>query len=393
MSLSLQPLPEAIVGSIDRFVRDGGASAAAIVVLRGSGAGFGHAVGSTRSLRRDPSGALCADPGVPVDLQTAFDLASLTKPLATSTMLAAAVAAGDLGLDDRLDRWLPEIAPAMAERTVRMVLGHGSGWPAWRDFAAMVDDRSDADARAQVRAAVLATPPEAESGAAAVYSDLGFLALGWILEAASRRPLDAAFVGPDAAVVAGALHFRPIEATGAAASPAVDPVVATEVWSRRCPDGRALCGVVHDDNAAALGGVAGHAGLFGSAFAVAEAGRGWLRAVGHGRDFVAADGRVVPAAMARAWVGEAAAPATTWRLGWDTPSRPTSTAGRLASDRAFGHLGFVGTSLWIDPERDALVALLTNRVHPSRDDTAAIRALRPAVHDAVWAAIDAQVLD
>lgn len=390
MSLALRPLPDAIVATIDRFVRDGGASAAAVVVLRGSGAGFGHAAGSTRTLRRDPSGALRADPGAPIDLHTAFDLASLTKPLAASTLLAAAVTAGDLGLDDRLDRWLPEIAPAMADRTVRMLLGHGSGWPAWRDFAAIVDDRCDAEARARVRAAVLATPPEAEAGAAAVYSDLGFLALGWTLEAALRRPLAAAFAGSAAP---GALHYRPIDAARAPVATAADPVVATEVWSRRCPDGRALCGVVHDDNAAALGGVAGHAGLFGSALAVAEAGRGWLLAVGHGRDFVAPDGRLVPAALARAWVGEAAAPATTWRLGWDTPSRPTSTAGRLASERAFGHLGFVGTSLWIDPERDALVVLLTNRVHPSREEIAAIRALRPAIHDAVWAAIDAQVLD
>lgn len=390
MNQPLRPLPAAIADRIDRFVRDGGASAAAVVVLRGSGVVFGHAVGTTRSLRRDPSGALCADPGVAIDLHTAFDLASLTKPLATSTLLAAAVAAGDLRLDDPLGRWLPDVAPVMADRTLRALLGHGSGWPAWRDFAAMVGDRCDAEARARMRAAVLATPPEAAAGAAAVYTDLGFLALGWAWEAACGRRLDAPFAPSD---VAGALHFRPSAASDAAAAAPADPVVATEVWSRRCPDGRALCGVVHDDNAAALGGVAGHAGLFGSAVAVAEAGRGWLQAVGHGRDFVAPDGRQVPAALARGWVQAAAAPGTTWRSGWDTPSRPTSTAGRLASERAFGHLGFVGTSLWIDPERDALVVLLTNRVHPSRDETAAIRALRPAVHDAVWAAIDAQALD
>lgn len=382
------PLPAQISGLLDAFVADGGASAAGACVVRGDGRAFAHVVGRTRAVCADGAGGYRADPGRGVDLDTPFDLASLSKPLGTTNLLAACVAEGRLNLDDPVGRWLPDAPAPVAHWPLRLLLGHASGWPAWLDFAADVGDRDDAAAAAGLRAAVLATPAEAPPGERAVYSDLGFLTLGWVLEAATGLPLDAAHRTrfADRGLLRGLRYGGP----GTPGEGAADPCVATEVWPRRSVGGRALCGVVHDDNAAVLRGIAGHAGLFGSVRAVAGAAAHWLAAVGHGVD--AHDG-ALPATLARAWVNTAAAPETTWRLGWDTPSRPTSTAGSRASGRAFGHLGFVGTSVWVDPERDAAVVLLTNRVHPTREATAAIRALRPALHDAIWHAIDAQTLD
>ena len=205
------------------------------------------------------------------------------------------------------------------------------------------------------------------------------MTLGFLLEAQLRRPLDlAAFELLSALPVSTPPTYR---RTPVGLTPRDGDAVATEIWPRRCLDGWPLQGVVHDDNAAALQGIAGHAGLFASVRGVAAWAREWLRAV-CARE-VALGGALLPE-VADLLRGTSAAPDTTWRLGFDTPSRPHSNAGTLCSDATFGHLGFVGTSVFFDPARRAAVVLLTNRVHPSRDATAAIRALRPAVHDAVW---------
>ena len=162
----------------------------------------------------------------------------------------------------------------------------------------------------------------------------------------------------------------------------VAPITAVIAPTERCPwRKRVLCGEVHDDNAYAMGGVAGHAGLFGSAADV----HGLvvrLRACWRGED------DFLPRELLRElWTRDPSVAGSTWALGWDTPSPEGSSAGRRVSANAVGHLGFTGTSLWVDLERDAHVILLTNRVHPRRDNER-IREVRPRVHDAAWEALD-----
>jgi CubicO group peptidase (beta-lactamase class C family) len=137
-----------------------------------------------------------------------------------------------------------------------------------------------------------------------------------------------------------------------------------------------LCGEVHDENAAALGGVAGHAGLFGSAAAVLAVSRAWLGAY-HCRP------SLLDPALVRRFTGrQEDVPGSTWALGWDTPSAPSSS-GQCLSPQSFGHLGYTGTSMWIDPACDLEIVLLSNRVHPTRQNDK-IRAFRPAIHDLAY---------
>ncbi len=370
-----------------RAVRDavaaGMGSAAALAAVGSDGPWSAMAVGRTSRVATEPNargGAAIPWPGTPVDLDTPFDLASLTKPMATSTLLALAVARGHLSLDDPLSRWLADArGTALAGLPLRQFLGHASGLPAWHDFFADTVDAATPKARGErVRRAVLATPLDAPPGSRAVYSDLGFLLLGWVLEAQAGAPLDQLFANQVARPLGLSAHFvRPGQRWST-------PVVRTEVWAPRCRDGRPLAGVVHDDNCAALSGVAGHAGLFGSLRDVATWARVWLRAArGQANDLD------LPPEQVREWVTTAVAPDTTWRLGFDTPSRPASSAGQCAPDDAFGHLGFTGTSVWMSAQANLAIVLLSNRVHPSRDAVAAIRALRPTVGDALWPRLDA----
>jgi serine-type D-Ala-D-Ala carboxypeptidase len=217
-----------------------------------------------------------------------------------------------------------------------------------------------------------------------VYSDLGFIALGAVIEAAAGAPLDLLFD----ARVAG-----PLALADTFFLPARDPALAAR---RRAAHGFAaarrvegagqgvLCGEVDDDNARAMGGVAGHAGLFGSARDVARLGQAWLEAV-HGRSrWLGAD------TAARFVARDAATPGSERALGWDTPSRDGSALGaRLGRGPrgAVGHLGFTGTSLWLDLDHEVVCALLTNHVHPDGADRARMRAFRASFHDAIAEAL------
>jgi CubicO group peptidase (beta-lactamase class C family) len=300
-----------------------------------------------------------------------FDLASLTKVLATASVAALAVERGALDLDAPAARWLPALDGDKAGITVRHLLAHASGMAAWRPLHARARGRDG------VVAAVAAEPLEAAPGARAVYSDLGFIALGAVLEAAGA-PLDLLFdervAGP---LGLGDTFFLP----------ARDPALAARrrathrfAAARRTEERGAVCGEVDDDNAWAMGGVAGHAGLFGSARDVAHLGQAWLDAV-HGRS------RWLGAATAARFVArDAATPSSERALGWDTPSREGSSLGtRLGRGPrgAVGHLGFTGTSLWVDLDDEVVCALLTNHVHPDGADKAKMRAFRARFHDAV----------
>ncbi len=264
-----------------------------------------------------------------------FDLASLTKPLATTEIAMRALAAGTLELDG-FHPFLPRGV------RIRDLLQHASGWPAHRDFAATVPSAA-ADRRSDIVRAALATPVEAPPGWIHVYSDVGFLALGAVLEAVLGARVDALFAQawPDHPFAWGHPGSEPTDG----------------------PRG----GPVNDGNARAMGGIAPHAGLFGTAPAVARACARWL------------SGEVPGAAAAFTTRGPGS-----HALGWDTANPDgTSTAGAAPPSDAVGHLGYTGTSCWMSPSRGRIAVLLTNRVATSLDP-APIRGLRRAFHQLAW---------
>lgn len=357
-------LDRAIDDVLAAAIAAGVCSAAAVAVGAPGRSGRWHQ-GTTRAV---------PDRGAPIVPATRFDLASLTKPIATATVVQDLIARGRLALDAVAARWLPGLDPAI---TVGHLLGHASGLPAHVKLYERLwagERVGDLDARASLVAMAVATPLERGPGGAAVYSDLGYIALAAVAERAGDAPFEA--------LVAEALAPLELSATGFVdlRTPGPRPdAPATEL----CPRRGLVVGEVHDENAHAGGGVAGHAGLFAPLDDVAR----FAAALARGpRDGV---GRITAAQLAHAFTA-AAAPATSWRLGWDTPS--TTPGVSHAGDawprtHAVGHLGFTGTSVWLDWARGRYAVLLTNRVHPSRDrpEAARIKELRRAVGDLAWA--------
>lgn len=340
---------------LTRAVLDAGLAArafpaAAVEVGRASGPVWQHAAGR---LRYEPDAPSCA-------LETVFDLASLTKVIATASMAMRLCEAGALDLDAPVGRYLPEWTDeAHGLIRVRHLLDHSSGLPAHERLWERA--RSREDYQSEIHAVALDRP----AGASAVYSDLGFIILGFILEDLGRAPIDHQMREFAMAIGAPALGYLPSAAWRTRIAP-------TEFDSWR---DRLLIGEVHDENAAALGGVAGHAGLFGTAGDVGAFARDVLRT------FAGSTHALGRSATMRTFAARSQVPGSSRALGWDT-MLPTSSCGRRLSASAIGHTGFTGTSLWIDPEQDLYVVCLTNRVYPSRSNDG-IRAVRPRLHDAV----------
>ena len=323
--------------------------------------------------------------GPPVQPATLYDLASLTKPLATVTSLVLLMQQGRCQLDDRVTHHLPECAGSQIEgATIWHLLTHSSGLPGWRGFYERLSpdgtvprSRAERDrAKQSVLALIAAEAPVYERGTRSLYSDLGFMLLGIIVERCSGRSLAELFwerirgpLGdPRAEFVLAERVHEFVER-----SRDMGGVAATEVDQWR---GRMLCGEVHDQNAGALGGEAGHAGLFGTAEAVLAVTGEWIHAY-HGRKAIL-DQAIVHEFTRR----QMDQTTSSWALGWDTPSG-RSSAGRHFHPESFGHLGYTGTSIWVDPVAELEVVLLSNRVHPtSKND--AIREFRPLVHDLVY---------
>lgn len=311
------------------------------------------------------------DLGPAIDERTPFDLASLTKPMATVACAMALAGDGRLDLAAPVRRWLPDAATA---GTVRDLLGHAAGCAAHVELFRRLRAERPAEPHARLVALAAAEPCDSP-GVAAVYSDLGFITLGAVVERAAGAPLDDAF---------RALVAEPLELGAGFPGTAPAPgAVATELDERGL-----VCGLVHDENAYYGGGVFGHAGLFATiddvarfAAAIVAAAAGTPR------------GRLRPDIVAR-FFSEAPVPGGAWRLGWDTPSPvPGVSQAGDAWPRAgaVGHTGFTGTSLWLDLPHRRWVALLANRVHPTRfaGTAEAMKALRRAVNDAVIAALGA----
>lgn len=321
-------------------------------------------IGSGRAIDfRCATGALTYDASAPAcTTDTVFDLASLTKVIATTT-LAMRLAERDPGwCDTPIAALEPRWRGAdRATVTVRHLLDHSSGLPPH------VKLFERAHGRDEFLEHIVTTPLAYAPGSESRYSDLGFILLGLLIEARFGTTLDSAFA-PIAARVSGPLLFTP---------PAV--MAATIAPTERDPwRGRTLQGDVHDENAAALGGVAGHAGLFGTARAVGSFAQTVLQSFD-------TDTWLARRETVRKFAERSTVPGSSRALGWDT-MLPTSSCGTLMSARAIGHTGFTGTSLWLDPENDVYVVLLTNRVHPSRDGDG-IQPLRRAVSDAAMLAL------
>lgn len=319
----------------------------------------------------------------PATVDTVYDLASLTKALVTSLLVMKGVEQGVLGLDQKLGDFVTKLADR-PQVTVRLALAHAAGFAAHRRFY----EKAPATRASIVERAAeepLAYPP----GSRSLYSDLGFILLGEVVERALGGRLDQ---------LAERLLFRPqiptsnrpsaldlgfvdLEAGGGSPSFRGHPVAPTE----RCPvRGRMVVGEVHDLNAHAMGGIAGHAGLFGSVTDVLNLALA-LCEVFHGDR----SGPVEPGVLRQFWQ-PAGIPGSTWRLGWDGPAEHGSLAGSLISRRAVGHLSFTGCSLWIDPEQSTCVIVLCNRIHPDVRDDPRFRALRPALCDAALRAVGYQ---
>jgi CubicO group peptidase (beta-lactamase class C family) len=321
---------------------------------------------------------------IPMQRETIFDLASLTKPIATTTATLLLVHEGRGDLDDPVAKHLPAFGERGKDRvTLRHLLTHSSGLKPWRPFyeALLERERKRGErllgtpaARETILERICRSSLVHEPGEAAVYGDLDFIVLGALIEKVSGRTLDAfceeRFLYP---LALQETRFLPV---GEQAPPLSEPLRRRIAATENCPwRGRILWGEVHDSNAFAMGGVAGHAGLFGSAddvlrFAVALL-DGW-----HGRS------EAFPTELLRTFFTRQDCPqGSDWALGWDTPTPGSSSSGRFFSPRSVGHLGFTGTSVWIDLEREAVVVMLTNRVHlvakrsPFR--------LRAAVHDLI----------
>ena len=338
---------------IDQGIREQVTPGASLAVTHGgklvAWQGFGRFTyeGSSPAVRRD----------------TVFDLASVTKAIATTTIAMLLCERGVLDLNAKVREFLREFHDAgKRDVTVAMLLSHSSGIPAYEKLFTRCRNRQELVGAAA--AAPLAYPP----GTRSEYSDLGFILLGEILARLAGEELDG---------IAAKDVFAPLGMQTAAYCPVQEsraeiPPTQEDRELRH----RVVQGEVNDENASVMGGVAGHAGLFANAHDLALFAECLLR-----------DGApILKSETVRLFTARRKSPVgTSFALGWDTPSQPSQSGSKLSSN-AFGHLGFTGTSIWIDPEKRLSITLLTNRTWPDRQSQA-IKQLRPAVHDAIVEAL------
>jgi CubicO group peptidase (beta-lactamase class C family) len=305
-----------------------------------------------------------SDDSAPVTVDTMFDLASLTKVIATTPIVMRMVAERRLLLNAPVAFYAGDWRGADRDRvTVADLLEHCAGFMAWSDVYRR------AESRREFAHEIATMPLEYAPRSRSIYSDLGFILLGLIAEQVAGQSLADLFSD---GIGDRDLAYTPAKAERPRTAPTEDD---------RTLRGRLLIGEVHDENAWRLGGVAGHAGLFGTAPAVGRFARVVMTTL--------RETTVLGAPwMLRRFLRQSAVPGSSRALGWDR-MRPTSSCGRRFTPTAFGHTGFTGTSLWIDPVFDLYVVLLTNRVHPNRptDPHDGLARLRPRVHEAIVEAL------
>ena len=309
----------------------------------------------------------------PVRRDTIFDLASLTKPLATTLAVMRQVDKGRLDLDEPLADLLPNELPEDKKGlTPRLLLCHCSGLADWAPFYLDLDRYRPEERKKVLRDWVMESPLVYPPGKGCLYSDLGFMVLEWVIEAAIRTPmhmfLSRSFYRPlslERTILGGIMVSKRFAKAQFAAS-------------ENCPwRKKILRGEVQDENAFAMGGYSGHAGLFGTAgdvYGLADMLRAHFR--GERQDYFK------PQTVRGFFTPQDIVDDSTWALGWDMPSLENSSSGNHFSRNSVGHLGFTGTSIWMDLDQDVIVVFLTNRVHPSRDNEK-IKAFRPRLHDVI----------
>ena len=320
-----------------------------------------------------------------MEVGTIFDLASLTKPMATTVAIMLLIREKKLRLDDQVTRVIPMYGVfGKSLTTFRHLLNHSSGLPAWKAFfeeiiknekSGRINFVASRAAKNYVFEQIHREKVVSSPGVQSVYSDLGFIILGEAIEILTGNTLDrycqdrifkSLGLRSTGFVDLSQLRTRRLQ-------PVEDMIAPTE----NCPwRKKVLCGEVHDDNAYAMGGVAGHAGLFSSARDV-HAFLVRMNQCLHGKD------SFVPQSVVQEFLTkDASSSHTNFALGWDRPSAEKSASGSLFSSRSVGHLGFTGCSIWWDLEKNCHIVLLTNRVHPSRKNEK-IKDFRPQIHDQI----------
>jgi CubicO group peptidase (beta-lactamase class C family) len=318
------------------------------------------------------TGHFTYEPGSPaITPATIYDVASITKVVATTSMAMILYDRGQLKLDSSLDSILPAFNPqhdaARKKVTLRMLLAHSSGLPAHE----YLDQRCRT--REEALTACLTIPLASEPGTATVYSDIGFILLGLALEAIAKEPLD---------IFCSREIFQPLSMTSTFFNP--PPSHRTGIApTQNTP--QLIQGTVRDENAALIG-VAGHAGLFSNVPDLLR----FARCILNGGENI-----FKPATISLFATRESSPAGTSRALGWDTPSTPSSSGSHF-SPHSIGHLGYTGTSLWLDLDRSLAIVLLTNRTWPDHgtpqaadlpDRQTPIRQLRPIFHDALLQAL------
>ncbi len=300
-----------------------------------------------------------------VTLDTRYDLASLSKVVSTLPCILRLVSEGEISFDDTVGRFILNAGwfqtPSLADVTIRQLLTHSSGLAAWRPLFAWVSERQTAIAN------VLQSDLVHPKGTI-VYSDLGFIILGAIIERVSKLRQDE---------FAKRYIFEPLAMNETSYGPLENlPVAATEDCGWR---NKILEGIVHDENAFTLGGIAGHAGLFGTANDLATYAQAWLKL----------DSKLGREEVLHETIREHVTDGKLRRgLGWLLKSED-SFAGKFATEKGYGHTGFTGTSIWLEPEQSLdkqgwFTVLLTNRVHPTRNHGANMHEIRQAFHNALF---------
>lgn len=305
--------------------------------------------------------------GQPVTIETVYDLASLTKPLSTALVLMHLVQDGRLTLTTRIADILPGFDGSDKKKiTVEYLLCHTSGYPDYQPYFKILNQMPHGDRSSQLKVLLTKEPLLAEPGDRMCYSDLGFMVLAWVVEAICKKSLP---------VVAREKIYQPLRLKGlffpdCEPAPSHVEFAATEdcPWRRQT-----LVGTVHDDNASSVKDLLGHAGLFGDALSVYQL-LGRLLQTYHGEAEMAG----ISTAVVRQFLTPCQAGGRV--KGFDTPAAVDSACGHYFSKKTIGHLGFTGTSFWMDLKNRIISVLLTNRVHPSRKNEA-IKAFRPRLHD------------
>ena len=304
-----------------------------------------------------------------------FDLASLTKPLATTIAIMGLVDRGVICLDDQLNKIISGPLPGDKQTiTPRLLLCHSSGLPDWKPYYLELIKHPVEKRKDILRQCILNECLEYPPGLGSQYSDLGFMLLEWIVEESSGSRMDN---------LLRENFYNPLGLKRTFLMKNKSPCNLSEIAATEdCPwRKKVLCGEVHDENAYALGGYSGHAGLFGCAediFLILN----MLREHFYSKkeDFFKAE------TVKRFFTRQNIFKGSSWALGWDTPSSEGSSSGSYFSSKSVGHLGFTGSSVWMDPEQDIIVIFLTNRVHKTRENRK-IKFFRPVLHDLILESI------